>query len=291
MGRGEMPTAEEDLADELGLDVIARLHGGERGAVEVRASDGATLVLKVFPLDEADGLARALEVAARVRARGVPVPDPYWMGTTSRRAYTLQQRCDGAVPEVFEDAHAAQMLHFWAAHHDAVPEGGDWPERAKRALLVGDIELFAVHEPVRAAGGEAAALLGEIIDVASSADPSVLRRTDAMHRDWHHRNLLVRGETVTAVIDWEAARAGDARLDLVLLTYWTGVYAGSGVSREAHERVSAFTAARVEPDARRALAALVALHQLWFVSALRPERLNETVTQVRRELAPHWNGN
>jgi hypothetical protein len=55
--------------------------------------------------------------------------------------------------------------------------------------------------------------------------------------------------------------------------------------------VSAFTAARVEPDARRALAALVALHQLWFVSALRPERLNETVTQVRRELAPHWNRN
>jgi hypothetical protein len=279
---------EEVVAKELGLDVIGRLAGGERGALAVDASDGAALVLKVFPLDDARGLANALEVAARVRARGVPVPDPYWTGTTSARAYTLQQRCDGTVPDVFEGAHAVQMLDFWNAHEDALPEGGDWPERLVRALVVGDIELFAVHAPIRAAGGDAAVLLGEVIDLGGSADPSVLRRTDAMHRDWHHRNLLVRGETVTAVIDWEAARAGDARLDLVLLNYWCDVYVGSGVSRDAHERVTSFTAARVEPDARRLLAALVALHQLWFVCALRPERLEETVTQVRGALAPYW---
>jgi Ser/Thr protein kinase RdoA (MazF antagonist) len=283
-----MLAMEEIVAKELGLDVIGRLAGGERGALAVDASDGAALVLKVFPLDEARGIANALEVAGRLRARGVPVPDPYWMGTTSTRAYTLQRRCDGAVPEVFEGAHAAQMLDFGNAYEDALPEGGDWPERLVRALVVGDIDLFAVHAPIRAAGGDAAVLLGEIVDLGGSADPSVLRRTDAMHRDWHHRNLLVRDETVTAVIDWEAARAGDARLDLVLLNYWCDVYVGSGVSRDAHERVSAFTAARVEPDARRLLAALVALHQLWFVCALRPERLEETVTQVRGALAPYW---
>ncbi len=279
---------EERVARELGLEVITRLPGGERGALAVEASDGASLVLKAFPLDEAGLLANALEVAARVRVRGVPVPDPYWTGTTPGSAYTLQRRCDGTVPPVLEDAHAAQMLDFWEAHRDAIPEGGDWPERVVRALTVGDVELFAVHEPVLAAGGEAAVLLGEIIDVGRSADPSVLRRTDAMHRDWHHRNLLTRGETVTAVIDWEAARAGDARFDLVLLNYWSGVYVGTGVSREAHERISSFTAARVEPDVRRVLAALVALHQLWFVSAHRPDRLNETVTRVRRELSPYW---
>src|SRR3954466_16017430 len=124
-----MVMADELLADELGLEVITRLHGGERGALAVQASDGASLVLKVFSLDQSGGLARSLEVAARVRSRGVPVPDPYWMGTTSRRAYTLQQRCDGTVPELFEDAHAAQMLEFWEAHQDAIPEGGEWPER------------------------------------------------------------------------------------------------------------------------------------------------------------------
>ncbi len=74
----------------------------------------------------------------------------------------------------------------------------------------------------------------------------------------------------------------------MLLNYFCDLYVGSGVSREAHERISSFTAARVEPDARRLLAALVALHQLWFVCALRTERIGETVTQVRRELAPYW---
>ena len=281
-------TTEAIVAHEFGLEVIERWAGGERGAIAVNASDGASLVLKVFRLGEAPSLANALDVAARVRERGVPVPDPYWTGTTSGRAYTLQQRCDGEVPQVFEDAHAVQMLGFWETHEDAMPGGGDWPERVVHALLVGDIDLFAVHAPIRAAGEEAAALLGEIIDVGRSADPSVLRRTDAMHRDWHHRNLLVRGETVTAVIDWEAARAGDTRLDLVLLNYFCDLYVGSGVSREAHERISSFTAARVEPDARRLLAALVALHQLWFVCALRTERIGETVTHVRRELAPYW---
>jgi len=39
---------------------------------------------------------------------------------------------------------------------------------------------------------------------------------------------------------------------------------------------------------RRILAALVALHQLWFVSAHRPDRLDETVTQIRCELSPYW---
>jgi hypothetical protein len=279
---------EARVARELGLEVISRLPGGERGALAVEDSEGAPLVLKTFSLDEARLIANALEVADRLRARGVPVPEPYWTGTTSDCAYTLQRRCDGTVPPVLEDAHVVQMLHFWEAHRDAVPEGGDWPERVVRALTVGDVELFAVHEPVLAAGGEAAVLLGEIVDVGSSTDPAALRRTDAMHRDWHHRNLLTRGETVTAVIDWEAARAGDARFDLVLLSYWSGVYAGSGVSREAHERISSFTAARVEPDVRRVLAALVALHQLWYVSAHRPDRLAETVTGIRGGLSPYW---
>ena len=47
-----MLTMEELLANELGLDVIAHLPGGEHGALAVEASDGASLVLKVFSLAE-----------------------------------------------------------------------------------------------------------------------------------------------------------------------------------------------------------------------------------------------
>lgn len=278
----------EAVAVELGLEVGERLPGGEHQAWAVRDGAGSELVLKVFPGAELARLELAIGTAVRVRARGVPVPDPYVVGVVAGCAYTLQARCPGAVPDWLEDAHVRQMLDSWEAHRGAVAEGNDWPERAVAALCRGDRELFADHAPVRAAGGAAAGLLAEIIDIGQSADPSILRSTDAMHGDWHHRNLLVDGDRVTAIIDWENARPGDARLDLVLLAYWTSVYAGIGVAPRAAARVGAAADRQVEPEARALLSAFIALHQLWFVCAFRPERRTETVEQVRRHLAPHW---
>ena len=273
------------VADELGLVVVGSLAGGEHGALAVDSRAGDPLVLKVFAPTDHVRLAEAMRVADRVRTRGVPVPDPYWSGTTNDRAYTLQRRCEGEIPHDLEASHATQLLEFWDAHRDAMPEGSDWPERAVRALLVGDVELWAEHAPIRAAGGAAMEVLQEIIAIGEAADAAVLRGTDAMHGDWHHRNLLVRGQTVSAVIDWESARAGDARYDLVLLHFWTDTYEGHGVSVEAADLVRRAVEARVAPDARRVLAALTCLHQLWFVCAYRPERVDETLDRTRRHLA------
>jgi len=278
----------EAVAAALGLEVVDLLPGGEHQVWAVRDDSGSECVLKLFARREAARLELAVATAVRVRAREVPVPDPYVAGVAAGCAYTLQARCRGAVPEWLEDAHARQLLGYWEAHRDAVPEGSNWPERAVAALCGGDRELFADHAPVRATGGPAARLLDEIVVVGQAADPSTLRGTDAMHGDWHHRNLLVDGERVTGIIDWENARPGDARLDLVLLSYWTSVYAGIGVAPSAATRVGAAADRVVEPEARALLCAVVALHQLWFVCAFRPERLTETVDQVRRHLAPHW---
>ena len=275
-------------AAELGLEVTGLLPGGEHQAWAVRDGAGSELVLKVFAPTHLARVERAVGTALRVRDRGVPIPDPYVVGVAGGSAYTLQARCPGTVPDRLEEAHALRLLGFWDAHRDAVPEGSDWPERVIAALRRGDAELFAEHAPIRAAGRPAAGLLGEIIEVGRHADPMILRRTDAMHGDWHHRNLLVDGEDVTAVIDWENARPGDARFDLLLLGYWTSVYAGTGVAPRAATAVTAATDREVEPEARALLCAAIALHQLWFVCAFRPERITETVRDARRHLAPYW---
>lgn len=276
------------VAAELGLEVLDLLPGGEHQAWAVRDAAGADLVLKVFAVADLERLATAVAIAGRVRARGVPVPERYEVGTAAGRAYTLQTRCTGAVPPRLEDVHARQLLGFWSAHRDAVPEGSDWPERAVAALRLGDPALFADHAPVRAAGGEAADLLEAVIAVGHETTPSTLRGNDAMHGDWHHRNLLADGDQVTAIIDWEHAGAGDARLDLVLLGYWARTYDGIGVAPEAAARIGTAVDEHVEPEARTPLSAFVALHQLWFVCAFRPERIDETVEQVRRGLSPRW---
>jgi aminoglycoside phosphotransferase (APT) family kinase protein len=278
----------EAVAHALELEVLGRLAGGEHGAVAVSDVDGAEWVLKVFRPDDERKLAHAIAVAATLRSRGVPVPDPYRVGAAAGRAYTLQRRCAGDLPDPLTAAHATQLLGFWTRHVDAVPAAGGWPEAVVRALVVGDRELWAEHAPIRTAGGRPAALLDEIVAVGERADPAVLRGGDARHGDWHHRNLLVVGDRVEAVIDWESAGAGDARVDLVLLDFWTHVYAGTGVEVDAARLVRAATDAEVEPRARRILAAYVALHQLWFICAHRPERLPTVVPEIERHLAWQW---
>jgi aminoglycoside phosphotransferase (APT) family kinase protein len=276
------------VAHALELELVGRLIGGEHGAVAVSDADGAEWVLKVFGPDEEPKLARAIAVAARLRSRGVPVPASYHVGTTAGRAYTLQRRSPGELPDPLTAAHARQLLGFWTRHVGAVPEGGGWPEAVVGALRLGDRELWSDHGPIRATGGDAAALLDEIVAVGERADSAVLRGGDARHGDWHHRNLLVVGDRVEAVIDWESAGAGDARVDLVLLDFWTHVYAGTGVEVGAAALVRAATDEHVEPRARRILAAYVALHQLWFVCAHRPERLPTFVPEIECHLAWQW---
>jgi aminoglycoside phosphotransferase (APT) family kinase protein len=276
------------VAHELRLDVRERLTGGEHGAMSVTDADGAAWVLKVFALADEPKLRRALDIAARLRSRGVPVPAPYHVGTANEYAYTLQPLCPGEIPYLLTVAHARQLLGFWTRHVDAVPEGGVWPEQVVNALANGDLELWADHAPIRATGGAAAALLDEIIAVGESADPARLRRGDARHGDFHHRNLLVVGDRVEVVIDWESAGDGDARVDLVYLDFWTHVYAGTGVAVEAADLVRRTYDEHVESGARQVLAAYVALHQLWFVCAHRPERLPSFVPEIERHLAWQW---
>jgi Ser/Thr protein kinase RdoA (MazF antagonist) len=276
------------VAAQLGLTIEGRLAGGEHGALAAVDADGRPIVLKLFPVGRAARLAAALEVAAAVRARGVPVPDPYRSGVTADAAFTLQRRCRGEVPVVFGDEHAVQMLEFWEHHQGAMSDDGEWPLAVVAALRRGDPDLDADHGPIRAAGGPAAALLDELVTLGADADPSVLSSTDAMHGDWHHHNVLVDGARVTTVFDWEAARAGDARGDLLYLAFWASVYAGTEVAEDATARLRAAVEARVEPAARRVLAGLIALQQLWFVAAHRPHRLAGMVERVERHLAPQW---
>jgi len=279
---------EEAVARELGLDVVGRLPGGEHGAWAVVDADGRPLVLKIFPSGERDRLTVAVEIAARLRQRGVPVPHPYRVGTSCSASYTLQQRCEGDVPSILRDTHARQLLALWSRHLHAVPEGSNWAAGVIRALTVGDPSFFADHVPIRAAGPEVAALLDEIVQVGQTADASLLRGTDGVHGDWHHKNLLVIADHVSTIFDWESARPGDARLDLAYLSFWTDVFDGTEVEPAAAERIRDAANQAVDPPTRRILSALVALQQLCFTTAHRPARIPEAIGHVQTHLAPWW---
>jgi aminoglycoside phosphotransferase (APT) family kinase protein len=53
-----------------------------------------------------------------------------------------------------------------------------------------------------------------------------------VHRDFHHRNALWRGDQVAAVVDWEGAGSGDPAFDLVTLAFGLTVATASPRARE-----------------------------------------------------------
>ena len=279
---------QDAVADELGLELQHLLTGGEHGAWAVCDATGTRLVLKVFPRDEHPRLTEAIALANRLRSRGIPVPNTYRAGATASAAYTLQTWCDGGVPPLFLDTHARQLLELWQLQLDAAPALGPWPSDVRRALTVGAPDFFADHTPLRDAGGPVAALLDEIVAVGHGGDIGALRAGDVVHGDWHHQNLLVTDDRVTTVFDWESARAGDARLDLVYLNFWADVFEGIEFEPAAVERIRAAVDTYVEPAARRLLSALIALQQLWFIAAHRAHRIDEVIEWTDRHLAPVW---
>ncbi len=292
------------VASALGLAVDGQLPGGEHGAYSVHSEDGSPQVLKVFPMAQEPVVVVGVDIANRVRIRGVSVPDPYMVGRSSGQVYTLQRRCAGAIASAaghcIEACHADQILRNWEQFDGACPEGGDWPEAVRRALTTGDAGLWAEHAPVRAAAEREAAtasgiaaraaaeLLDEIVSVGESFDPGALSRSGAVHRDFHHGNFLIDGNRLGAVIDWEAARPGDARYDLVSLSFWSEVQRGRQVSTESADRIASYVDDVVPPEVRRPLAALYGLHQLWYCTIHRPADLPQMVGMVAVHLAPQW---
>jgi aminoglycoside phosphotransferase (APT) family kinase protein len=268
---------ESDVVAALGLQVEVKFPGGIHGASGVRSAGGVRSVLKIFPAERETEVRRAIDIAGRLRARGAPVPDPYMVGTAAQRVFTLQHWCAGNVARPLRQCHARALFDAWELHAGACPEGGTWPE-----------SLWVDHGPLRSSGGNVSDLLDEIVGVGRTLDPRRLARTDAVHMDWHHRNVLADAETVTAIFDWEMARAGDARFDLVVLAFWSEVYRGTEVDKAAADEIRAFVANRVDPQTRAWLSALQAAMQLSFTTVNRPDLLAEVTGNVERFLAPWW---
>lgn len=132
--------------------------------------------------------------------------------------------------------------------------------------LEGDGPGFCLHEPLRRHSRASRALLDRVHEVGRGTPPDVFHGDDAVHLDFHPGNVLtVPGspDRVAGVVDWTGARAGDCGLDLVTLGFALDHDGSSAAARvEVLERIRA----EVDPEARRAFAAHMALRQVdWAI--------------------------
>jgi hypothetical protein len=112
----------------------------------------------------------------------------------------LQDFVAGEVPDVLTLPHMRQLLEFWQRQLGAAgEEDGQWVSDVVTALRSGTEELFIDHRALREAPDpRVRALLAAAAGAGEAVRPGLPRTGDVVHGDFHHRNILVRGDRVVA---------------------------------------------------------------------------------------------
>lgn len=229
-GHGGVPAVAGDVnrdrLRELGFELGARAIGGEsQGAWFATAPDGTSVVLKWFPDETAvDRYAVLLPALDELRARGVPVPEYTHVaavdgGTLSAQRVLPGRSEDNPSPAVVEAMVECVAAKAGIAGPRPAPDLRPWGEFVVHTLTTGQ-DGWVMHEPLRTGGRRSVALLERVEAIGAGADPRRFPDDGLVHLDLHTDNVLVGDDgTLTGIIDWEGACAGDHRFDLVAFAF------------------------------------------------------------------------
>lgn len=263
-----LPQVVEVIRRERGLNLrpVGRFAGGEVGATDVRGDDGSRYVLKWWDAEAGPGR-RAAALVERLRQRGYPIPRFVVADDFGGVTVVLQEYVEGTVTDEVSDEAVGTLIslnNLQVGAGDA--ERVSWTNYIADSLLVG-CKGYCVHEPLRAYNRRTSALLETIRDAGEAIRE--LPSGDAVHVDFHHRNVLVADGAVNAIIDWEGCRSGDSVFDLVTLAFGLTI---ARVSAGACDSVWEEVCRRTELDVRRAYSAHMALRQVdWSIRNRTPE--------------------
>ena len=249
----------------LHLEIVGRLTGGEVGAVEVRDPGGRRLVVKAWPGSPAEGadLQERLGLVAQLRRTGYPAPAYVVSGWFAGHILAVQTWAEGGQRDDLTTAMVERLVELAERHGGvAVPASGAFGAWLVRSLLQG-CDGYCLHAPLATYNEQTRALLDRVRAIGARGAESPASATGIVHRDFHHRNALFRGDDLEAVIDWEGAGPGDPAFDLVTLAFGLSV---STAPPQARELPWAAAERSRPPQVLRAYAAHMALRQVdWSI--------------------------
>jgi Ser/Thr protein kinase RdoA (MazF antagonist) len=263
------------VATSLGWSLVEKCAGGEFGAYEVRRGSERA-VLKVFAAElDHDALVGSVELTDRARAAGQLAPRYLDVGRYDDRTYSLQEWADGVLPERLSAATAAQMVDLLDTHAGV---GAGWSGPAGFTPWWDQIEVL------RDAGHDIADELAEVLrdDPGPQFDGD-----DVVHSDYHFRNVLVRGDAVISVIDWDATAVGDRWSDAVLLMWWCRA-APELATPEAADLLQRVVETNLDDKRLARYAARMARTVLDFNQRTYPRTMARWLASVDEILAPYW---
>ncbi len=270
----------EEVANALGWELVEKCAGGEFGAHLV-SRHGEKAVLKSWsPPHDFERISNSAKLAGRVRDAGQLVPRYLDVGQIGDSIYTLQEWIDGDVPARLELATAQRMIELLDTHEGVAADWGGGP--------AGFGAWWDIHDTFRTAPPDIQMLAEEIRDANTRFGDVPVTTTDVLHDDYHHKNVMVRGDEVVAIIDWDAAQPGDRWLDAFLLMWWSQVAENDFDPAVAHWLRPLVESQLSERQLAR-YAASNALRQLeFFQRAYGGEPAQWIKEGVERTMAPYW---
>lgn len=263
------------LTTELGdeYELVGPLAGGETGATEIRRSDDRRFVLK-WELDPDNQRSRrkGAVLADQLRARaGWPAPRQQVIDVGSC-LLVVQELMPGTNVDHLSHRLVDRLLVLHEARLGMAPESdaAGWAHDMIRLLVDGG-NGYCLHGPLRDFDARSRRVIERIEGIGRSLDPADLEGSDIVHGDLHPGNLLQSQGVLTAVVDMDFTRGGDAMFDLTMLAISSlGVSADPGVRGRLFDLgVDAL------PDPRRlAYSANLLLRNLDW--SIRKERSTET---------------
>jgi aminoglycoside phosphotransferase (APT) family kinase protein len=266
---------------ELGFELGASAGGESQGAWFATAPDGSRVVLKWFR-DETvvERYAVLLPALDQLRARGVPVPVYAYVGAVDGWTVAAQEVLPGRsfatapphlVDRMIECVDAAAGIGGPLPAPDLQP----WGEFLVHSLTAGE-NGWAQHDSLRAHSDETRRIIDIVESIGADAEPSWFPTTGLVHLDLHTDNVLALDDgTLSGIIDWEGACAGDHRFDLFAYAFDL-----DGHGHQIWDRVEPL----IEPHVIRAYAAHMVLRQTDWAIRHHPDDVRRQLDRADRIL-------
>lgn len=193
---------------------------GESGAAYfLRDAAGAQFVLK-FGYGSETRTEQVEQITKRLRDAGYPAPRYICVGNDADVKYSVQAIMPGKPANRITASIVNELI---AINRLQAGMGGDlppeWPARVIDGVLKG-FKRYCVIDTLRREQSTRAMLdtLQELV-IRNAGEISTTR--DIVHWDFNPGNVLVDGDRITGVIDWEGACAGDRGFDLATFLFYS----------------------------------------------------------------------
>jgi aminoglycoside phosphotransferase (APT) family kinase protein len=194
--------------------------GENQGAYALRTPTGDGYVLKWNRRPPwLHSVRRARHITATLAEHHIPVPryllaDTFDDGVT----YWIQTALPGAPPTSLRHSHVTQVCAFIDVQAGkAVSREANWSAYVLAVVFQGE---SGWRDSLEQYSTTTRAVLARLTDLIAGKQTCRLRHDDIVHGDLGPDNLLVVGDRVSGIVDWDAAGSGDRSLDLSKLLFY-----------------------------------------------------------------------